>query len=112
MSATVFWKPEDVSPMVTLHACWVADNGYETAVFPTEAAAVDFCWKRWRTKPRITRRPLAAPLEPGDESRPVCARCRGWADDPRVMHDERRGCYAMPSWMKSDPSELPLGGER
>lgn len=54
----VGFVPEDVGPMVTLHAHWYADNGYETAVFPTEQEAVAFARRRWRREP-IVMRPAA-----------------------------------------------------
>lgn len=54
MSASVVrFLPEEVGPMVTMHACWSADNGYETAVFPTKDEAVLFCRRRWHSEPVI-----------------------------------------------------------
>jgi hypothetical protein len=52
----VFYQPEKRGRLVTLHACWVADNGYETAVFPTQEEAVEFARKRWRQEPVIETR--------------------------------------------------------
>ena len=54
--AIVAYCPEVVDPMVTMHACWSADNGHETAVFPTERDAIDFAWKRWRMEAVVDRR--------------------------------------------------------
>lgn len=48
--------PEKVGRLVTTHACWGADFIGQTAVFPTEAEAVDFCRKRWGREPRVDRR--------------------------------------------------------
>ena len=54
---TVTYRPEIRSPLSTLHACWVADNGRETAVFATKDEAIAFCVKRWRRQPdRIDER--------------------------------------------------------
>ncbi len=55
----VWFIPEKRGLMVTLHACWGADFGGETAVFPTEAEAVAFCHKRWKCEPRVNRRGAA-----------------------------------------------------
>lgn len=35
------------SPMVTIKPGWAADNGVETATFPTFDEAKDFAEKRW-----------------------------------------------------------------
>lgn len=51
--ATVWFQPEEPGGMVTLHAYWGADNGVETATFPTKEEAVAFCWRRWRLKARV-----------------------------------------------------------
>lgn len=54
MSKPLVWFiPEDVGPLVTMHACWGADFYGETAVFPTQAEAVEFCRKRWNREPSI-----------------------------------------------------------
>ena len=52
----VWFIPERPGRMVTMHACWGADFNGKTAVFPTEAEAVDFCLKLWRREPRVDRR--------------------------------------------------------
>lgn len=41
--ATVFYNPP-----VVLKGSWAADNGRETAVFPTQEEAIAFAWDRWR----------------------------------------------------------------
>lgn len=46
--ATVGFMPGSETALVILKSSWYADNGYETAAFPTRAEAVEFCWKRWR----------------------------------------------------------------
>ena len=46
--ALVWFSPEEPGEIVTLHAYWGADNGVETATFPTKAEAIEFCWRRWR----------------------------------------------------------------
>ena len=51
--AVVQHWPEERGHMVTMHACWSADNGIETAVFPTKQEAIDFCWRRWRLRARV-----------------------------------------------------------
>lgn len=53
MRAIVRFLPEEVGRMVTMHACWSADNGVETSVFPTEDEAIEFCRKRWRMEPVV-----------------------------------------------------------
>lgn len=50
--STVEYVPEQPGPLVTMHACWMADNGFETAVFASRDEAVDFCVKRWGAPPR------------------------------------------------------------
>ncbi len=47
----VWFIPEQSGVMVTMHACWGADFAGETAVFPTEGEAVEFCRKHWRREP-------------------------------------------------------------
>lgn len=51
MRVVVEFLPEQIGQMVTFHACWSADNGSETAVFPTKEEAIEFCHKRWRRGP-------------------------------------------------------------
>lgn len=63
--ATVEYKPEEPGEMVTMHACWVADNGYETAVFPTKEEAIAFCRRRWKLEPTVTE-PAALAVETED----------------------------------------------
>lgn len=46
--ATVFFMPQSETDLVICKPCWAADDGYETAVFPTQAEAIAFCWKQWR----------------------------------------------------------------
>lgn len=46
--AKVWFIPEEVGKMVTIHAHWGADNGYETSTFLTKDEAIDFCWRRWK----------------------------------------------------------------
>lgn len=54
MSRPLVWFiPEQEGPMVTLHACWGADFDGKTAVFPTKAAAIEFCRKRWKREPAV-----------------------------------------------------------
>jgi hypothetical protein len=56
----VEYRPEEPGPLVTMHACWMADNGVETAVFVTQQEAVEFCVKRWGAPPaRIIGSPTA-----------------------------------------------------
>lgn len=55
LRATVFSTPEQVGRLVTIHAGWAADNGYETAAFATKDEAIEFCWKRWRVPPEAIR---------------------------------------------------------
>lgn len=50
-AAKVWFIPEEVGDMVTLHARWGADNGIETSTFLTQQEAIDFCWRRWRVPP-------------------------------------------------------------
>ena len=56
----VEYRPEEPGPLVTMHACWMADNGVETAVFVTQQEAVEFCVTRWGAPPaRIIGSPTA-----------------------------------------------------
>lgn len=60
MRAVVEYVPEERGSLVTMHACWLADNGCETAVFPTKQEAIDFCWKRWGMRARVIGDPEQA----------------------------------------------------
>lgn len=65
----VFYKLEEVTRLVTFHACWVADDGYEMAVFPTKDEAIEFARKRWRSEPLVEERLILgqnAPMDPFD----------------------------------------------
>lgn len=48
MRVTVGYIPRSETALVVVKPHWYADNGYETAVFPTKAEAIEFCRKRWR----------------------------------------------------------------
>lgn len=60
--AIVEFRPEERGPLVTWHACWLADDGYETSVFATRSEAVDYCHRRWGMEPTVIG-PAAAPGE-------------------------------------------------
>jgi len=46
-NVTVFYTPEQPGRMVTFHAGWAADDGYETCPFPTKEEAMAFATKRY-----------------------------------------------------------------
>lgn len=43
----IYFKPEEDLGRVILKACWVADNGVETASFSLRELAVRFAAARW-----------------------------------------------------------------
>jgi hypothetical protein len=48
VTVRVEFLPESETDLLVYKPCWSADNGYETAVFPTKEEAIAFCWTRWR----------------------------------------------------------------